>query len=137
MSAIIEVRIDGLEEVRNALRLFHDGLESTSEGLVESIQTNLMPDLQEASSSVWNVRTGAYSAGWGVTAGPGSNAATVFNTAESLSDGFPYPFSLEFGWTTRGGTVVESQGVLFPTVFEVLQDIVEGFGEWLMTKAGL
>jgi len=64
-----------------------------------------------------------YSLGW-VIESAGGNVVVVTNTAEAISDGYPYSLSLEYGWRSRPGAYVGQ------TAAEMS---VEGIAEALLT----
>jgi len=110
------------------LDAFGDATADVTEGLVEAVESALMPDLELLSSAIWNVRTGQYMSSWEIT-DASAGLVTVTNTAEALSDGFPYSLSLEYGWKGVPGGYVAEQAVdeSGPTIAEALLD-------WVMSQ---
>ena len=125
----VRIDVEGLDGVLDGLEDFDNGIKTIGEGLLHSVETNLLPDLEEASASVWNVSTGAYSNSW-YAVPVGSESVVVANPVV-------YAAPLEFGWTARNGRFVSSPGVLFPTVLNRMDSIRQGLVEWLMNHLGL
>ena len=122
------IEIDGLEQVLANLENLGDGIQNPSDGLLESIETNFMPALIDAASSVWTPRTGNYAGGW--------NAESTDPQSVTVSNPVEYAWPLETGWTTRNGGFVESPGVLFPTAEATANDVAQGLVNWLMSRVG-
>lgn len=100
MSYSITIDTSQVQTMFNGL---NNATEDMTEGMLAAVNETLVPDLAMLSSSIWNVETGQYSEGW-VAAGMGNSMVQVTNTATSLSDGYPYAVSLEYGWTSRGSS---------------------------------
>jgi len=105
----------------------HETINNLEQGLLESVDRTIIPDLYDASTTVWNVRTGLYSSSW-YSQIISPNAVRVGNDAKSPS-GFAYPQSLEWGWGS-----VASPGVLYPTVYSDLEVLVGELLSWIQNQ---
>ena len=100
-----------------------------------AVDTVLMPEVYARSVTVWNVRTGAYSTGWDRRA-VSENTVEVSNQARN-AQGSAYAMPLETGWTTKAGTIVESEGVLVPAVYDTIDGMLGAVNEWLKVRANI
>ena len=120
---VLTIEVDGVEELEDSLANTSEQLHNTSEAIALAVDAVLMPDLYARSISVWNVRTGMYSSSW-FRQVESSDTVLVGNDA-----GYSAP--LEYGWTTKAGTIVESEGVLIPSAEENLDIMMEVITQWL------
>lgn len=131
--SLVDIQVVGLENAIGNLQQAEEIMDNLGEGLLEAVDSVLMPAIEEASATVWNVRSWKYKAGWySYVSDP--NMVTIRNSARSLSDGFPYANSLEYGWTTRNGGFVDSPGVAIPVTLELAGAIGEGLADWLKSQ---
>ena len=79
--------------------------DNLGEGLLQAVEQAFIPDVEMLSQTIYAVRTGQYYSSW-VAEAVGGNMVVVTNTAESLSDGYPYSLSLEYGWKSHPGGYV-------------------------------
>lgn len=93
----------------------------------EAAEQVILPDLIDASMSVWNVRTGNYSSSW---------SADAYENGVTISNDVEYAAPLEYGWTTRNGGFVDSPGVLLPTIQSDIPDFIEALQQWLTSQQG-
>ena len=123
--SIVNIQVTGIPEAIGNLQRAQDLMDNLGEGLLEAVDSAVMPAIEEASTVVWNVRTGQYSAGWySFLSTP--NTVTISNMVD-------YAAPLEYGWT-RGSTFVDSPGVAMPTALESTQAIGEGLATWIQSQ---
>ena len=127
------MEVTGLDEAISKMGDFGETVEA-GEGLLEVIQDVVMPELENASTREWNVRTGMYATGWEAEQ-TDPESVHITNLAQNM--GYFYGVSLEFGWTTRGGGYVPSEGVAIPVVLETIPMVVEGLADWLKNRLNL
>jgi hypothetical protein len=101
-------------------------LQNLSDGMLEAAMNELLPDLEEASSTIWGVRTGDYSGGWYVES-IGPQSIELGNSSDHAAP-------LEFGWTLRNGGTMFSPGVLLPTIQDNAADFAEAIHQWLLNQ---
>lgn len=120
---MLSIELIGAEEVERSLEETSDSVDNISEGIYEAVEKIILPEVYSRSISVWNVRTGVYSSAW----------YSYIETARSvvIANNAGYSEPLEFGWTTRGGTRVESEGVLMPTLFDNMDRLTEYVTQWI------
>ncbi len=123
------IDVTGLDEIIANTASLQNGLTNIETGLQQAVDNVVVPQLEEYSAEVWQVRTGNYSNGWySEIAGPGT--VMVANAVD-------YATPLETGWTTKAGTEVPSTGVLLPTMLASVDAVAEELVSWLMAQAGL
>ena len=104
-----------------------------SEGLLAGVESALMPDLELLSSTLWNVETGQYMSSWEASA-ISTDMVEVVNTAEAMTDGFPYSLSLEYGWTGVHGDVHAGGYVAEQAADDSASAIGEALLDWVMSQ---
>ena len=127
--ALVDIQVTGAEEAIAKMEGVRDVVETLGQGLLEVVDASVLPAVAEASSTVWGVRTGDYSAGW--------IADLIDPSTVAIQNMVSYAAPLEFGWTTRNGGFVESQGVAVPTVLEMAPQIGQELVDWLKRQADL
>src|SRR5712691_7443058 len=105
-------------------------LQNPADGIEAAVEEVVMPDLQLLSTTLWNVRTGAYSSSWE------ENPLDQFSVMVGSVD-VEYASPLEFGWTTQGGTFITGGAILEQALPGNVAGIAEVFLEWLKVQAGL
>jgi hypothetical protein len=120
------ITVEGIDSVTSMLQAKTDAIQNAAEGLLEAAQDTAFAAAADASTIVWNVRTGNYSESLGMEE-TGAMSISIFFAAD-------YAEALEYGWTAWHGAVVESPGVLIPAVMGSLDDLAEAFAQWLMTQ---
>lgn len=122
----IEITIDGEDSIYSLIDNASNMVENTSDGLMQAVEATALPDVIEASQTVWGIETGDYSSSWNLEV-VSSNSVELFNTSDHAG-------VLEFGWTTRNGTQISSPGVLFPTVQNDVGAIAQELQSWLSSQ---
>ncbi len=115
------------QEVMDAL---DQALQNPADGLEEAVNEVVMPDLSLLSTTLWNVRTGAYSSSWEET--PLDQFSVMVGSVD-----VEYASPLEFGWTTQAGTFIPGGAILEQSLMDNVQGIAEVLLEWLKAQAGL
>lgn len=124
---MVAISVDD-SKVRLILDNLSDRVKNLENGLLQAVDTIIIPDLYANSTTVWNVRTGLYSSSW-YSQIIGAGAVRVGNDARNPRDGYAYPQSLEWGWGNIG-----SPGVLYPTVYSNLELVVGELVAWIQEQ---
>ena len=119
----ISIEVTGLDTAIANMEDAKSVHDRVGEGLLGVVDEILIPNITDASSIIYNVRTRAYSQGWYSFM---SDPLTV--TVKNI---VTYATPLEYGWTTRDGGFRESEGVAIPTTLGSASAIGEGLATWL------
>ncbi len=122
----IEISVDGVDATDAQLDALSDLVNNSADGLLQAVEATALPDVIEASQTVWGVETGEYSSSWQVEP-TGSSSVSLFNDTE-------YAASLEYGWTLKNGTVISSPGVGIPTVDNDVDAIAQELESWIQSQ---
>lgn len=128
MSATIAINVDDTS-VKLMLETLSDRVKNLGPGLLDAVDNIIIPHLFDASTTIWNVRTGLYSSSW-YSQIIGPNTVRIGNDARNPKDGYAYSQSLEWGWLS-----VESPGVLYPTVYEDITLVASELITWIQDQA--
>ena len=110
-------------------QVVQDFLENPADALEQAVEATIMADLAVLSTNIWQVRTGAYSAGW--------TSTEISNIAVQIDNDVEYAMPLETGWTTRAGRFVPGGDVLGQALDANLDSMGQEIENWLSSQLGL